>query len=650
MAAGLPVVAGHIRASTKDMSEHSTASGGNAALSTLVDAAAATMRTLGKRLDSLIQSREEEFLALGARLMEYTTQSSAISDSAAELAALCAGDEIAQGTQRLESELAGLGAATGAEAVAQDVLALARTGDLIASLDQQIGEFGRIIRTLQMLGVSTRIESARLGDQGLGFSTLADDVEALAGKIVQDSGMIAEKSRGLATLVQTARGRTMALGQEQAREAQAMGGDIAEAFQTLTTLMEKAREVTEGITRRSRAVGASVAEVVASLQFHDIVRQQVEHVEEALRDMVEQAGQRACPEPGDSPGREPGDEEQVEKGRACWRDLVGWMADVSELQVSQLENASRRFGSAVQSLRDGLAGISGQAGELLSDLETITAAGDQGEGTVFARVARSTGRVVRAMERSGGQAREIAALIGEVAATVADMSRFVSSIEEVGSEIELIAINASIKAAHTGDEGKALGVLAQAIQRLSVEARDRTRGVAGVLRSVADVSRDLEGRATDTRQAEQLASYSESQERLSAVLAALDRDLAARMGDLARRCRALGTDVDALARSVDLDRRICPGLDTAGQELAGIVARCREAVPVADDAGRPERLKQLLSRYTMEVERVVHESAFGTGAGARALRHEDEGGVELFDDGSGAPAQNGEDWDNIELF
>jgi methyl-accepting chemotaxis protein len=36
-----------------------------------------------------------------------------------------------------------------------------------------------------MLGISTRIESARLGDQGLGFSTLADDVEALAGKIVQ---------------------------------------------------------------------------------------------------------------------------------------------------------------------------------------------------------------------------------------------------------------------------------------------------------------------------------------------------------------------------------------------------------------------------------------------------------------------------------
>lgn len=640
----------------KDMTENKTASSGaSAALSSLVASTAATMRALGKRLDSLIQSREAEFLALGARLMEYSTQSSAISESAADLASLCAGDDISRGTAQLEAELEGLGAASGAGGVDADVQALGRTGDLLASLDQQVGEFGRIIRSLQMLGISTRIESARLGDQGLGFSTLADDVEALAGKIVQDSGMIAEKSRALATLVHTARTRTAALGQEQAEQARAMGEDIAEAFQTLTALMDKARQVSGSLADRSRAVGGSVAEVVASLQFHDIVRQQVEHVEEALRDMVELAAERACPEASPAaPDGADGAEGDGQPGESedCWRDLVGWMADVSELQVSQLGNASQRFGAAVQGLRDGLSGISAQTGDLLADLETITAAGDRGEGTVFARVARSTARVIRAMERSGGQAREIAALIGEVAATVSETSRFVSSIEEVGSEIELIAINASIKAAHTGDQGKALGVLAQAIQRLSVEARDRTRGVADVLRAVADVSRELEGRAADTRSSELLASYSGSQEKFSAELAALDRDLAARMDALARGCRALGADVDALARSVDLDRRILPGLDEAGRELGRIVAACRKAVPVADDTGRPERLKQLLSRYTMEVERVVHESAFGAdAAGPRTLRHEDEGGVELFDDGPGAPAgEDGENWDNIELF
>ena len=646
------------------MNEHLASPDERAFLESQVADHVARMRALGQRLDSLIQSREGEFLALGGRLMEYTTLSSGIADSAAELAALCAGDEIAQGTSALEEELRSLGTASGASQAEADGQALGRTGELVASLGQQVGEFARIVRSLQMLGISTRIESARLGDQGLGFSTLADDVEALAGKIVQNSGAIAEKSLALGTLVQAARGRTATLAREQTREAQIMGADIAEAFQTLSDLMAKARQVSEGIAGRSRAVGESVAEVVASLQFHDIVRQQVEHVEEALHDMVEQAESTTCPGggaqadgngqghaqddgngEGDAP--EPGDAQAL----ACWRDLVGWIADVSGLQVSQLDNASRRFSSAVQGLRDGLAGIAAQARELLDDLETITAAGDRGEGTVFARVSRSTGRVVQAMERSLEQGRELAALIGEVADTVSAMTAFVTGIEEVGAEIELIAINASIKAAHTGDEGKALGVLAQAIQRLSVEARDRTRAVADVLRSVAEVSRELETRAADTRQSELLASYSERQAAFSAQLSHMDRDLAARMADLARRCRDLEADVEALARSVDLDKRILPGLESAGKDLARIEAVCREAVPVADDAGRPERLKQLLSRYTMEVERVVHETAFGAQApGARPLRHEDEGGVELFDDGPGEPGSAGEDWDNIELF
>ena len=47
--------------------------------------------------------------------------------------------------------------------------------------------------------------------------------------------------------------------------------------------------------------------------------------------------------------------------------------------------------------------------ELGQKVKSITAAGDRGEGTVFARVSRSTGRVVQAMERSLEQGRELAA-------------------------------------------------------------------------------------------------------------------------------------------------------------------------------------------------------------------------------------------------
>jgi hypothetical protein len=342
--------------------------------------------------------------------------------------------------------------------------------------------------------------------------------------------------------------------------------------------------VSGSLADRSRAVGGSVAEVVASLQFHDIVRQQVEHVEEALRDMVELAAERACPRRRPRAGGADGAEGDGQPGESedCWRDLVGWMADVSELQVSQLGNASQRFGAAVQGLRDGLSGISAQTGDLLADLETITAAGDRGEGTVFARVARSTARVIRAMERSGGQAREIAALIGEVAATVSETSRFVSSIEEVGSEIELIAINASIKAAHTGDRARPWACWPRPSSACR-GGRDRTRGVADVLRAVADVSRDWKAARPDTRRSELLASYSEARKN-SARLPPWTATCRAH-GRLARGCRALGASGALAARwtwtgaSARLDE---PG--GAGRIVAAAAGRAR-----GRRTGRPER-------------------------------------------------------------
>ena len=598
------------------------------------------MRALAKRLNFLIQNREDEFLALGASLMTFDAQSREISSSATELAGLCAGQDVTESTSALSAELDGLKEVCGASSANENIEALGRTMRLVTSLDKEVSEFGRIIRSLQMLGISTRIESARLGDQGLGFSTLADDVETLAGKIVHDSTAIGGKSRDLAKLMATATQRTTTLSLEQAQCSTHITVEINEAIETLMALMGKAREVSEGIALRSAAVSASVSDVVSSLQFHDIVRQQVEHVEEALLDMGAQIDEAGC------------QGMQEEESPPCYRELVGWMADVSELQVSQLDNATERFVSAVNGLRDGLAEIASQTDELRMDVESIATA-EKGAGeTVFARVAKSTGQVVSVMEQFSGKATEIASLIGQVAGTVSSMSEFVSDIEEVGSEIELIAINASIKAAHTGEEGKALGVLAQAIQRLSVEAREKTGAVAKVLMEVGEASCDLEAKSKDTSKAEILTQYSVRQRQLTEVLSRLDADMALRMKGISLGSRELGRAVSDLARSIDLDEHICPGLTSAADELREIVACSREAVPVADDAGRPERLKLLLSRYTMEVERLVHESAFGgDSAGDSTMRHEDEGAVELFgDDDPSSGGQGEDDWDNVELF
>lgn len=681
------------------------------ALTGLLRSHVGVMERLSNDLAGLIADREDEFLALGANLMEFTSRSQDLVQTASALTELCSGEEVASNTEALSEELTALSGVCHSDEDTGGLVELNHVMGLLANLDGQITEFGRIIKSLSMLGISTRIESARLGDKGLGFSTLADDVETLASKIVEDSSAIAEKSKSLESLLESARHRTQNLLREQNECSEGIIKDIDKSLKSLNEMMDRSRSGADYIAHRSEAVAANVADVVSSLQFHDIVRQQVEHVEEALDDMVIQAGKaaqldapesepQADAEPGEAPeefGDEPDSEtidasaddaagieefseesEEAEErtgdaGEAeavaltaaddAMKDVVGWVADVAELQISQLDNASKRFEAAVSGLREGLSGISGSAAEIGTSVNEILSAGEtHGGGTVMEQVGKSTKTVLEAMHTFAKKSAEVSELIGSVAGTVAEMTEFVSNIEEVGAEIELIALNASIKAAHTGDEGKALGVLAQAIQRLSVEARDRTTAVSEVLHSISDASAALE-KASDTEEKQrQVDQYAQRQTELMQVLDALSGKLSAAAGEVLALSSALGADMDRLVDGIRLDQDICPGLDAARDELRGLADSSRALVPVSDDVGRPARLKDLLSRYTMEAERLVHESAFGGGHGP-VLNHEDEGEAELFDDvelfGDDEPAAatNGEsgssgedDWDNVELF
>lgn len=595
------------------------------------------LQELSSGLDSLIHDREQDFLDLGARLMEFTTQSTALSEGAGALVELCSGERVEGSIDSLAHELDGLQSLCALDTVNQDIERLDKVFSFLQKLESDIEEFGRIIRKLQVLGISTRIESARLGEQGLGFSTLADDVEALASKIVADSSAIGDKSKSVASLLDSVRKSMVALGKGQQDCSSKIMGDLHETLDDLRSMMDRSQRVAEGLSQRSSAVADNVAEVVSSLQFHDIVRQQVEHVEEALQDMGEQVSSALD-----------------EQGRMDPKDVVGWIADVSELQVSQLNNAVERFSSAVEGLRTGLSGIADTIDGMRADVGDVFSTGD-GDSNVFEKIDVTSKAVLETMGDFAHKTEEIAGLVGTVAQTVSEMSEFVGNIEEVGAEIELIAINASIKAAHTGEEGKALGVLAQAIQSLSMEARERTSSVSNVLVSISDSSVELRQEAAAESRKTAIESYADQQRELSRALNSLQEDMMARMRDVDGACRGFSNDVKTLASSIHFDEYICPGLEDASRRFVDLGGAARELVPLADDVNRAERLEQMLSRYTMEMERIVHEAAFGSNGDSQPHRHEDEGDVELFgDDMSEQDAQRtddeGDDWDNVDLF
>jgi septal ring factor EnvC (AmiA/AmiB activator) len=208
----------------------------------------------------------------------------------------------------------------------------------------------------------------------------------------------------------------------------------------------------------------------------------------------------------------------------------------------------------------------------------------------------------------------------------------VADIERIGEEIKLIALNAQIKSAYTGEEGAALGVLAEAIQRLSIDAIDHTGSVSSVLQSIIAVTERLRGIEEGCEQGEQVgimvATLATLLESLREVNEALRRSLIEMDETVSR----LSAEIEQTTSGIAVHQQVSQVLERAIRGLSAIAAEARRVAPEAP--GRERNFDALASRYTMQSERNIHRSLLERSAG------------EL----SAAPVSEQELGDNVELF
>ncbi len=572
---------------------------------------------LRKGLSQSLTQRESEFLRMGEQLLDIASRAGDISEDANALTQLTQDTAVEGFARELNEKLGDMTELCSHTSSSSNIDELTSILGTIEMLDKHLQEFKRIVRSLQMLGISTRIESARLGSDGRGFSTLADDVESLGHTIVSYSGQILDKSKELYELSLSARNKTEELHTVQNQCSTDVLGKLGSNMDQLRSLSDMARTISSDIVVQAEQTTSNISDIVSSMQFHDIIRQQVEHVEEAIDDMialVTEYKEKATPAEEDT-------------------ELVGWIADVCDLQVSQLDNASERFLAAVETLKTNLVSIGENVNQMVDSLGQISGKGrDQ---RALQNIEQNITLAVDNMRHFTRQGEQIGLVMSSVANTVTEIGSFLADIEEVGAEIELIALNASIKAAHTGDKGKALGVLAQAVQKLSVDARAVTDAISSVLQTIGQAADTLKKNAETFMDTTQLDAMVAELVGTMSEVKQLDEQVLSKSEDLAHRSERLEKEIIALNGQIVFHHQVKRELQPPREGLAELNTTAREIVPTELDANRPDRLKKLLERYTMEEERMIHKSALVS----------DSGGKQSSQD-----AEEVEVWDNVDLF
>ncbi|UFS71327.1 methyl-accepting chemotaxis protein [Geomonas sp. RF6] len=575
-------------------------------LSGLCDAWSRRLEAIGAELKLVASTTEDEFLSIGGKLQDFYMRSTGIGSAGEEMVREGAGETVTGAVELFRGvldEMAEYVSRT-QEETGRNSAALKEILGLLEKVSAPLAGFKKINKVLRMLGISTKIESARLGNSAAGFDTLANDVETLSVQVSEKAGIIVGRKDELAKIIEQTLLRVVQTGERQHDLVIGLLAKTRGSLEALSEIRERCGAAITEVTASCDELTRNLGEIVMSMQTHDIVRQQIEHVEESLVELQ-----------GGCASRQTGAEE---------------VAIVCELQAAQLRHAESALTQAVRLIVANLQEIAQKQSHLLRETAKISGVSDQAGKSFFQEMEKDLGTITAALTESLEANRTLCSAMASVSDTVGDIAAFVGQIETVGEEIKLIALNSQIKSAYTGEDGAALGVLAEAIQRLSVDAIDQTGEVSRTLQAITrsteilfgaqgEDAGDLEGKVQGM-----VSTFGELLHTLRSVKETLDRSVHGMDASVAE----LTEDIDRTTAGITVHRKVSEVLEGALAELSAVI---EEARTVAPGTGGSIDFEEIARRYTMNSERQVHQALFD-GAGLETAEGDGEYGdnVELF--------------------
>jgi hypothetical protein len=549
------------------------------------------VRAVAADLADLNSATEKDFLNVAGSLTRFLSASQRLHANISELIALVSSDQAQEACAALIAVRAYAREMQSRSDQGGRSLLILQTG--AERLRAGFSNFGQIASSFRVTAILARMEAAQLATAEQNLRSLADDVRSCSDGIRARADQVLTvaaffDSRVAATLREAAR--------FEATQREELPSLLAAVDQDVETFRTRQREAVEGSAHLAAildSVTGKLGGVAHSLQFHDITRQQVEHVIGTLEGLVRNSADG---------------------------EISSSEAALIALQKAQLESAAEAFARSTSGVDRDLEGVAEEVARMAASSASIYGLAHKQEDSFLEGMHGRFTAISRAVAEL--QARECAnrGVVADLEQAATDVGTAVHEVGLIEQQLNHISINAMASAIHIGSQGgAALKVIAGAIRELRAESAARSGGAGAVLHSIGGAIHSLAAKDAD------------------ASGAALVQHLDERVRDLESAGQAGGraaAKIAALAGSLRGNLQQVRDRFEAGRLFARTVHRCCESLrgvasraEPLDSSGTPiaGAMEHL---YTMEAQRNTHLAVLGGLPAGPADEHPDN--VEFF--------------------
>ncbi|MGA7402067.1 MAG: hypothetical protein WBW38_18770 [Candidatus Sulfotelmatobacter sp.] len=440
-----------------------------------------------------------------------------------------------------------------------------------------------IARHLRALSVLTNVEVAHLGSTSGNFQLLAQELSSFSKSLTQQTSELAcdTKSRQQ-TIAETRNELASSLPQLRGEMARMEDG-IGKTLRIIDAGLNQQADVPIQFRRCAEQTARETAGVVAAIQAHDITRQQIEHVQQALQLIASRIASA--------------DDSRDEDLPVAYAGL--------KIQILQLKT-----------IQETVANWTSQVRRCMEGIQQLSASGVVGIGPTVLRQERELSAELAHIELLQQKSQEYSA---RMQGTLSGLSSLVDLVnvhlkrsQMVRDRLQILMFNSLIEAQRLGGRGAAVSAIAGLIEEKSeawiVIGNQSQIALSEIL--------GLVERTTALMKVFSEASCQKLREEQAQTRAALDsvRSTAAFVANEATQMQTITENMhanlaDVAATGTRLER--CFGyLDSVLRQIEGLAGEWESTDPRAAGPCDPTEVERWLSAfYTTEIERTVMSAA-----------------------------------------